>query len=326
MGEPLQAMKLIAVPAPAIAPGQLLVQVEACGINFADVLLCRGDYQRRPPLPFTPGLEVCGRVIDAAPGYEALLHARIAGPTTLPSGGLAEFCLVPATQIHRVPRRMSSAQAATLSVSYETAWFALFNRARAQAGESVLIHAGAGALGSAAIQLARAAGLKTFVTAGGPEKTRLCRELGAEIVIDYLSESFVDVIKHETEGRGVDIILDSVGGDVFRDSVRVIANLGRIVVLGFSSGSVASLPVNRVLLKNCSVIGMQVDWFRVNDQAAAIRCREEIASLFQSGAIKPLVGREFDFESAPQALMSLVSRATTGKTVVIVAEGEAGNS
>ncbi|HWK49778.1 MAG TPA: zinc-binding dehydrogenase, partial [Steroidobacter sp.] len=227
-------------------------------------------------------------------------------------------CLVPASQIHRVPDQMTDAEAAALTISYETAWFALFDRARAQAGESVLIHAGAGALGAAAIQLARAAGLKVFVTAGGPEKVRVCRGLGADLVIDYLNDSFVDVIRQSTDGRGVDIVLDSVGGQVFSDSVRVTAQRGRVVVLGFSSAEIPSLPVNRLLLKNCSVMGMQVDWFRRNDPAAAERCREHLATLFASGGLQPRVGREFDFESAPQALMAMACRATSGKSIVVI--------
>lgn len=321
VGELPQSMQLTAAPTPVVTDGQLLVKVHACGVNFADILLCRGAYQRRPVLPFTPGLEVCGQVVDAASGYEALLDARIAGPTTLPSGGLAEFCLVPASQVHRVPERMTNAQAAALTVSYETAWFALFDRARAQPGESVLIHAGAGALGTAAIQLARAAGLKTFVTAGGPEKKRVCRAQGADLVIDYCNEDFVEVLKLATQGRGVDIVLDSVGGQVFTDSVRVIANRGRIVVLGFSSGTIPSLAVNRLLLKNCSVSGMQMDWFRANDAAAARQCREELSALFERGAIVPPVGREFDFAAAPEALLAMASRTTIGKSVVVVNSG-----
>lgn len=318
VGELPQSMQLIAAPVPTIAAGQLLVKVHACGINFADVLFCRGGYQWQPALPFTPGLEVCGQVVDTAGGCEALLGTRVAGPTVLPNGGLAEFCVVPVSQVHRVPSRMTHAQAAAFTISYETAWFALFDRANAQTGESVLIHAGAGALGAAAIQLARAAGLKTYVTAGGPEKVRVCRELGADVAIDYLTENFVDVIKQATAGRGVDVVLDSVGGQVFSDSVRVIANRGRVVVVGFSSGEIASLPVNRLLLKNCSVMGMQVDWFRSNDPAAARRCREHLAELIERGAIQPRVGREFDFEFAPQALLAMANRATIGKPVVVI--------
>lgn len=320
VGELPQAMQLIDAPVPAVVNDQLLVKVHACGINFADVLMCRGDYQRRPSLPFTPGLEACGRVVDAPRGWEQLIDVRVAGPTTLPSGGLAEFCLMPADQVYRVPDGMTDSEAAALSVSYETAWFALFDRARAQPGESVLIHAGAGALGTAAIQLARAHGLKTFVTAGGPEKKRVCREQGADVAIDYSNESFVEIVKQETHGAGVDIVLDSVGGQVFNDSVRVVGNRGRIVVLGFSSGTIPQLMVNRLLLKNCSVLGMQVDWFRANDAAAARRCREELLALFERGAIKPPVGRTFAFESASQALLAMMSRSTVGKTVVAVSE------
>lgn len=128
----------------------------------------------------------------------------------------------------------------------------------------------------------------------------------------------MDVIKQSTGARGVDIVLDSVGGQVFNDSVRVIANRGRMVVLGFSSGEIPSLSINRLLLKNCSISGMQVDWFRSNDRAAATRCREHLAALFERGALEPTVGREFDFESAPQALMSMAARASIGKPVVVV--------
>lgn len=170
VGELPQAMQLIAMPTPVVGAGQLLVKVHACGINFADVLLCRGGYQWLPTLPFTPGLEVCGRVVDAAAGLDGFVDIRVAGPTALPSGGLAEFCLVPAAQVHRVPDRMTDTEAAALTISYETAWFALFDRAQAQLGESVLIHAGAGALGAAAIQLARAAGLRISQRRGVPRK------------------------------------------------------------------------------------------------------------------------------------------------------------
>jgi NADPH2:quinone reductase len=203
LGEPEQVMSLDEIPVPEPGPGQSLVRVAAAGLNFPDLLVCRGDYQERPALPFTPGLEVAGTAVGGPRAGE-----RVAAIASLPAGGLAEYVVVADGDLYPVPPLMPSTEAAVLLGTYLTSQVGLIRRAGLRAGETVLVHAGAGGVGSAAIQLAKAANAHVIATAGGPAKTEICRQLGADVVIDYDAEDFVEIVKQATDGRGADVVYD----------------------------------------------------------------------------------------------------------------------
>lgn len=317
LGEPADVLRLEELPDPEPGPGQLVLAVHGCALNFPDVLQCRGDYQVKPPLPFTPGLEVCGTVVATAPGFEDRVGQRVVAPPAQPHGGLATRTVVDADEAFPVPDSMSDAEAAGLTVTYQTSWFALFRRARLRPGETVLVHAGAGGVGSAAIQLAKNAGAIVFATAGGPEKVEVCRQLGADVAIDYQADDFVEIVKGLTDGQGVDVVYDPVGGDTFDRSRRIVAWEGRILPIGFTSGRIADAPTNHALLKNYSVVGVHWARYRDHDPDAVVECHHELCRLYEQGGIKPLVGAEHPLDEAPAALTALGRRATVGKIVVL---------
>jgi len=311
LGEPQDVLRLEEVPDPVAGPDQLRLRVEAVALNFPDVLLCRGQYQEKPSLPFTPGLEVCGTVLDGPRTGE-----RVLSGAPLPDGGMAEQVLVPAAGALPVPDDMPAAKAAGLLITYQTGYVGLHRRAKLAAGETLLVHAGAGGVGTAAIQLGKAAGARVIATAGGPDKVAVCRDLGADVVVDYLAEDFVPVVKDATGGRGADVIYDSVGGDVFDRSRKCVAFEGRIVVVGFAGGRIAEAPTNHVLIKNYSVVGLHWGLYRQHDPAVIPETHAALVALWQEGKIDPLVGAELPLEDGADALMRLGDRGTVGKLVL----------
>jgi NADPH2:quinone reductase len=309
LGEPAEVMSLDEVDQPTPGNGQILVKVLAAGLNFPDVLMAQGQYQERPPLPFTPGLELCGEVVGTG---QRVLGSPSGGP-----GAFAEYALMDADAAWPVPDGMSDEQAASLYLTYQTGYVGLHRRARLQAGEWLLVHAGAGGVGTAAIQLGKAAGATVIATAGGPRKTALCTELGADHVIDYTAEDFVPIVKEITGGHGADVIYDPVGGDVFDASRKCIAFEGRLVVVGFTSGRIPAAPANHVLVKNYSVVGLHWGLYRKHDPAVIGAVHEELCQLFAQGAISPLVGQVLPLEQAPKAMAAIADRGTVGKVVLI---------
>jgi NADPH:quinone reductase len=318
LGEPTDVLRLEEAEPPSPGPGQVAVRVEACALNFPDVLLLRGQYQEKPPLPITPGLEVGGVVDEVGAGVDGGLTpgTRVLALPAL-GGGLAERVVVPARLALPVPDSFPSDEAAALHITYQTSHIALHRRAALQPGATLLVHAGAGGVGSAAIQLGRAAGARVLATAGGPDKVAVCRELGAEVAIDYKAEDFVAVVKEQTDGRGADVIYDPVGGDVFDRSRRCIAWEGRLLVIGFTSGRIPEVPANHVLLKNYSVVGVHWGPYTDREPSLIASTHAELVRLHGEGAIKPLIGRRVPMDEAPQALEDLGARRTVGKVVVI---------
>jgi NADPH2:quinone reductase len=290
----------------------LRLKVDAVALNFPDVLLCRGMYQEKPELPFTPGLEVCGTVLDGPRAGERVL----AGPG-LPRGGMADQVVVPEVAAHAVPDDLPAAKAASMLITYQTGYVGLHRRAQLKAGETLLVHAGAGGVGSAAIQLGKAAGARVIATAGGPEKVKVCEELGADVAIDYLADDFVAVVKDVTAGRGADVIYDSVGGDIFDTSRKCIAFEGRIVVVGFAGGRIADAPTNHALVKNYSVVGLHWGLYRHYEPQIFVDTHAALVELWARREVDPLVGAELPLEQAPQALTRLSDRGTVGKVVLI---------
>ncbi len=299
LGEPEQALSLSEVPTPEPGPGQLLVRVLATALNFPDVLLCRGEYQVKLEPPFTPGVELCGEVVGLGEGaVEQLLGSRVIGNPVLPHGALAEYTLMDAAEAYPAPDSLDDAEASALHIAYQTGWFALHQRARLQAGETVLVHAAAGGVGSAAVQLAKAAGATVIGVVGGSAKAEVARELGADLVIDRRTEDFVKVVKEYTGGRGVDVVYDPVGGEAYAGSTKCIAFEGRIVVVGFAGGTIPSPGLNHALVKNYSILGLHWGLYKQQNPALVDDCHRALLALAENRQIKPLVSERIKVEQA----------------------------
>ncbi|WP_415953182.1 NADPH:quinone oxidoreductase family protein [Streptomyces sp. KLOTTS4A1] len=307
-GEPGEVMRLDEVAAPTPGEGQLLVKVRAANINFPDALLCRGQYQVRPPLPFTPGVEICGETGDGR---------RVIANPALPHGGFAEYALVDEAAALPAPDALDDAEAAALHIGYQTGWFALHRRAALQAGETLLVHAAAGGVGSAAVQLGKAAGARVIGVVGGAAKVRTAEELGCDVVIDRRGEDVVAAVKEATGGRGADVIYDPVGGEAYAQSAKAVAFEGRIVVIGFASGVVPTPGLNHALIKNYSIMGLHWGLYNTKDPASVARCHEQLTELATKGAIKPLVSERVSLAGAAEAVQRVADGVTTGRVAVV---------
>jgi len=305
------------LPDPQPGPGQVLVRVHAAACNFPDILLCQGRYQERPPLPFTPGLEIAGEVVAAGAGARAGVGDRVLGTPPAGRGGFAELAVLDAEATVPWPEGMSAGQAAGMFITYQTGVCALHHRARLQPGETLLVHAAAGGVGSAAVQLGKAFGARVIGTAGGRDKCALVRELGPDEVVDYSAEDLVARVKQLTGGRGADVIFDPVGGEVFDASRRLVAFEGRILVIGFASGAHAAVPTPHVLVKNYAVVGVHWGYYRQMDPSMIPRWQAVLDDLWTQRKIDPVVGAEFALDAAPDALDLLGSRGSTGKVVLV---------
>jgi len=317
-GEPEEVLELADVPRPVPGPGQLLVRVHAASANFSDVLMCRGTYQIHMELPFTLGVEVSGEVEQAGPDVTSFCPGdRVLGDTALPHGGFAEYALMDASAAMPAPAALDDAEAASFYIAYQTGWLGLHRRARLAAGETLLVHAAAGGVGSAAIQLGKAAGARVIGVVGGPEKAALARELGADVVVDRRTEDFVAVVKEVTGGRGADVVFDPVGGDSFYRSTKCIAFEGRIVVVGFASGDIPSAALNHALVKNYSILGLQGRTYRFLDIESIRDHHAELTKLVAAGLIRPLVSERLSLDDVPDGLRRLGAGTTAGRLVFL---------
>lgn len=314
-------MELQDIPMPEAGGDACVLRVEAAGVNFLDTLMIRGQYQVKPSLPFTPGIEVVGTVVQPGPDSPYAAGDRICA--MLETGGYAEYAVTPRIGSERVPDGMSSRDAAALPIIYPTAIAALRHRAALQPGETVLVHAGAGGVGSASIQLAKHWGARVIATAGGPEKVALCLQLGADAAIDYRAGPIAEAVRRETGGRGVDVVIDPVGGEITRESLRCLAWGGRLIIVGFAGGSIADLPANRLLLKNAAAMGVYWGAYRTHHPDIVADVFREIFELHAQGVIRPLVRDVFPLDQAEQALKAIASRETAGK-VALFPSGAAG--
>jgi len=317
LGEPADVLKLVELPRPTPGPGQVVVRVAAVACNFPDILLCQGRYQERPPLPFTPGMELAGEVVEVGEGVSVRVGDKVIGQTGAHGGGYAEYATVPATHLWSWPDGMSAGQAAGMFVTYQTGYCALHHRARLQPGETLLVHAAAGGVGSAAVQLGKAAGATVIASAGGPEKCTVAKAQGADHVIDYSTEDLVARVKEITGGRGADVIFDPVGGDVFDASRKVVAFEGRILVIGFVAGRFADAPTNHILVKNYGVLGVHWGYYQRMAPELIPQWQDALVALWGERKIDPLVGAELPLEEAPEALHRLGGRGTVGKVVLV---------
>jgi NADPH:quinone reductase len=321
LGEPADVLMLAEVPDPEPGPGQLLVRVLGAAANFPDVLMCRGGYQVRPALPYTPGIELCGEVVAAGPGAGGpgtggfAVGDRVIGGPVVPFGAFAELAVMNAATALPAPDGLDDAEAAAFFITYQTGWFGLHRRARLAAGETLLVQAAAGGVGSGAVQLGKAAGARVIGVVGGERKAEAARALGADVVVDRLSQDFVAVVKEVTGGRGADVVYDSVGGEAYARSTKCIAFEGRILVVGFASGQIPSAALNHALIKNYSIVGLHWGLYQAKEPQAILDCHRQLTRLVADGAIRPLVSQRLGLDEVPAVLQRLAEGDTIGRVV-----------
>lgn len=316
LGDPWEVLELVDLEPPTPTEGVARIEVEGADVNFADILQCQGQYQVKLDPPFVPGMGVAGRIVESGPGCSLAVGQRVVGSTRGPWGAFAEHAFVAPDDVHPLPDAVSGVEAAGLHVTYGTAWFALHQRGQLAPGESVLVLAGAGGVGSAAIQMAKAHGCWVLAAAGGPDKVEVCRQLGADVAIDYRDGDLYDEVMEATSGRGVDVVYDPVGGDYFDIARRLVAWEGRLLVVGFASGTIPSAPANHALVKNYSVVGVHMGGYRGRDNATLDRCYDEVYRMLVDGAISPLISEQMGLADVPRALKLLADRKTTGRLVI----------
>jgi NADPH:quinone reductase len=290
----------------------VVVDVEAAGVSFPEVLQSRGEYQFKPPLPFVPGAEVAGIVRSAPDGAPVAAGDRVAAFCAL--GGFAEVAVAPEFLTFRLPDALDAAQGAGLVLNYHTAYFCLVTRGRLEAGETVLVHGAAGGVGTASLQVAKGLGARTFAVVSSDEKERVAREAGADEVF-RADGPWKDEVK---EAGGADLVLDPVGGDRFTDSLRSLNEEGRLVVVGFTGGSIPEVKVNRLLLMNTSVIGAGWGAYVMPKPEVNRQIGAAIERLIDSGHVRPIVGERFPLERGADALELIDSRGALGKVVLEV--------
>jgi NADPH2:quinone reductase len=317
---PDTALRPVDVPEPEashmLSPGSgVVVDVRAAGVSFPEVLQTRGEYQLKPPLPFVPGSEVAGIVRCAPPGADVTEGDRVAAFCVL--GGFAEVAVAPPFLTFPLAPDLDFAQGAALILNYHTAWFALRLRGRLREGETVLVHGAAGGVGTAALQVARGLGARTIAVVSSDEKEHVARDAGADEVVRS-DGPWRDQAKELSDG-GVDVVLDPVGGDRFLDSLRSLGEGGRLVVVGFTGGSIPELKVNRLLLNNTEVVGAGWGAYVMPKPQLNREIGAAVNGLVDRGVVRPIVGARFPLERAADALKLIDGRAATGKVILDVA-------
>jgi len=317
LGTPAEVLTLREAPSPRPGAGQVRVVVRASAVNFADTLMCRGEYQVRPEPPFVPGLEVCGDVLEVGEGVtHVAVGDRVLGGTAVPHGGFATECLMEASKTFAAPAGLDDAASAALMIGYQTGWFGLHRRAGLREGETLLVHAASGGVGSAAVQLGKAAGARVIGVVGGQDKVAVAQRMGCDVVVDRRSEDIIARVKDVTDGRGADVVYEPVGGPAYTASTKCIAFEGRIVVVGFASGTIPEPRLNHAMVKNYSILGLHWGLYEQHDPQAVRDCHDELVRLADAGRIEPLVAERFGFEQVPEALTRIAGGSSTGRIVV----------
>lgn len=309
------ALELVDLDVPEAGDGMVAVDVHAAGAGFVDVLMSRGEYQIVPPLPFVPGIEFAGVVRTAPAGSGVEAGQRVAASTL--GGAFAEVALAPAILTFPLPDGMSFEQGAALVVNYQTAHLGLVRRGRLAKGETVLIHGAAGGVGTAAIQVARALGGHTIAVATGAAKLDAARAAGADEAIDAAGD-WVAAVRELTGGRGADVVVDPVGGERFALSLKCLAPEGRLLVIGFASGEIPEVKVNRLLLRHHDVIGVNWGGFVPVDPSVVATAAADLDRWFAAGLIDPPIGARYPLAQGAEALRDLEARRSTGKPVLVV--------
>jgi NADPH2:quinone reductase len=331
-GAPREVLMLDDVDEPSPGPEEVKIRVTSVTLNFNDLDGIHGRYKTVPrPVPYIPGMEVLGVVEECGAGSDWWLGRRVVAIPSGAFGGYAEYVVAPASMTFEMPTEMPEADAAAIFMPFHMAWLALYERARLQPGETLLVHAGAGGAGSAAIQLGAHAGARVFATAGSSEKTALCLDLGAELAINYRDTDFVEAVLDATDGRGVDVAFDAVSGDVTLQTFRCMAFNGRHILAGFASGieqEDEGLVPRPVLFGNFSLVGVchayvddpvvfkRLSGFNFPSHRDGEQLHAELLELFAQGRLRAVVGQEVPFLDLPAALEAMEQRQTVGRTVV----------
>ncbi|MCL4744359.1 MAG: NADPH:quinone oxidoreductase family protein [Burkholderiaceae bacterium] len=315
-GDP-SALRVEEIDARRPGPGEVRISVKASAVNFADTLILAGKYQVKPQLPYIPGLELAGEVIEcgvgvssARPGDRVLVWARY-------GGGFAEEFVARASTLVPIPATMDFATAAGFFIGHGTAYFALTRRAGLAAGETLLVTGAGGGVGLAAVEVGNALGARVIACASTPEKLSMAAARGADLLVNYSCENMRDSVREYTAGSGVDVVFDAVGGEVFDHAMRSAAWHARILLIGFASGTVPQIPANIVLVKNISIISAVWGAESERDPAFAVSVMGELMEIYRAGRLKPLVSTIYPLSEAPDAIRAIVERRTVGKVVVV---------
>lgn len=313
----IDALEIGEVASPALGPGQVRIEVRASGVNFPDILMAEGKYQIKPQLPFIPGLEVAGVVSDCAAGIDHVRPGQRVLAFARRGGGHAQEVVVPGAIVTPIPASMDFVSAAAFPVAYGTAHFALAHRGRLRSGEVVLVLGASGGVGLAAIEVGKLLGARVIAAASTPEKLAIARRHGADETINYAEESLRDRVRALTDGRGVDVVFDPVGGEAFHQCVRCVAWEGRILVVGFASGEIPKVATNLILVKNFSVTGVvfgEHSWRYPEDTRLRLG---QLLEAYAEGQLKPRVMKTYPLAQAVRALAEVSARRVVGKLVLI---------
>ncbi|MEO5842127.1 MAG: zinc-binding dehydrogenase [Acidimicrobiales bacterium] len=334
-GRPSYALRLDDIPKPQPGPGEVLVRPRAAALNFNEIDGCHCRYATiNPPLPYTLGMEVVGVVDEAGPGAESWLGRRVMATAKGAFGGYAEWVVAPVDMVFDAPASLDDHEAAAFYFPFHLAWLGIHERGRVQPGEWVLIHAAAGGVGSAAVQLAAAAGARVIATAGGAGKMTSCLEFGAEVAVDYRKDDFVAAVLDATDGVGVDLVFDGVGGETTVRSLQCMARNGRLMIIGFASAIEAedepTVTPRALCFGNVSIGGVLLSYridssqtkratgFNVVPRSVGDEIQRSLEALLDAGKIRPIIGRTVGFADLPAALDDMEDRKTIGRTVVLL--------
>jgi NADPH2:quinone reductase len=310
-----ETLVLEELPSPRPGPGEVVIDVKAAGVNFPDVLIIQNKYQVKPPLPFAPGAELAGVIKELGAGVTGFKPGdRVIAMTTW--GAFAEECVAPVAQLIGMPAGLDFATAAAFTLTYGTSWHALKDRGQLRAGETLLVLGAAGGVGLAAVEIGKALGARVIAAASSAEKLAVCRAHGADETIDYSSEDLRARLKSLTGDRGVDVVYDPVGGQYAEPAVRSTGWRGRYLIIGFANGEIPRIPLNLMLLKGSSLVGVYWgDWTR-REPAAAAAGMAELLGWLEAGKLKPHLSGRYPLARAAEALVALASRKVAGKLVV----------
>jgi len=310
-----ESLVLEEVPGLIPGPGQVLISVQACGVNFPDTLIIQGKYQFKPDLPFSPGGEISGVVKQVGSDVDSLkIGDRVIAFSTW--GGFAEELVVDQTRTVIISDKMDYERASAFVLTYGTSYHALKDRAHLREGETLLVLGASGGVGLAAIQLGKAMGATVIAAASNPEKLSACQENGADYVINYAQNDLRQSVKEITKGRGVDVIYDPVGGSFSEKALRDMSWGGRFLVVGFAAGEIPKVPLNIPLLKGCSVVGVFWGEFTKREPDLNKQNNQELMDLFDQGKISPHIHRVYPLEKAGEALNELLQKRVIGKVVL----------
>ena len=313
-----EVLQLCERPMPVAGPGQVLIKVHAAGVNRPDVLQRTGNYPVPPGASDIPGLEVAGEIVDGDVGASGLQIGDMVCALAQ-GGGYAQYCVAPVEQCLPVPKGFSAIEAASLPETFFTVWSNVFDRVHLSGGETLLVQGGSSGIGVTAIQLATALGHRVFATAGSDEKCRACEALGAERGINYRTEDFVEIVKAATGGRGVDVILDMVGGDYVPREIQALADDGRLVLIALLGGAKAQVSLGQILLRRLTITGSTLRPRPVAFKAAiAAQLREKVWPLLEAGRIKPVIFKTFPLTEAAQAHALMETSTHVGKIMLTV--------